>query len=767
MILIALVTLLVLALPHKAAKADGEFVEIDVFPETLAELLIEQPGGVITPNPDLPATDGGYRSPATVFAEYNGSDIQIVLENALHRALAEPPPVIDILGVDECQSFQSSLLTNVVATSAQLGLSGELVQIELTGPVQTIMYGKAGATVGSFDAEIVTMELSGEIPGVGPILIRENSYLSSTGQTQITDIGSGLYHIDSFFDVFTELSVDGGNTWTPATEGVRMELVELQLVSLVGPAEVHTFFEGPNEGDAVDDDSVPDGRDEVRTEIKSMDLSGMIPMGPVQVSVRTDHSTEGEIEELVNNTPERLDLDPFHPGDANSYFDIWPEITIGGQAFITAGPIRIETTIHHKPPQDGEWYLNPLLPCVELIDPITGVGMGIFVWGEIHQIQVIPTLLADFGDAPDPTYPTLLASNGASHQQPTTLFLGSAVDGEPDGQPSAFAEGDDSNGVDDEDGVTFSTIPLIPGNIASVDVVASSTGLLDAWLDFNSDGNWSDAGEQIFTSQPLVAGLNNLSFSVPAGAILGETFTRFRISSDGGLSFDGLASDGEVEDYMIEISTGNQPPVANAGGPYTGIIDTSITCNGSGSYDPDGTIVCYDWDFGDNSTGSGVNPSHIYTDPGIYTVNLTVTDNKGLSDFTTTSATIIEGAKISGTTCEANGSILSGVTVTIDGGASVVSSNNGTYQIIATTTGNHTVTASKAGLRDQTQVIEITDLTVLYTLDFKGNNGLVPNAPTLSYVLACINKWIAPPGDGTDLNLSKVLAVINAWQFPL
>ena len=127
---------------------------------------------------------------------------------------------------------------------------------------------------------------------------------------------------------------------------------------------------------------------------------------------------------------------------------------------------------------------------------------------------------------------------------------------------------------------------------------------------------------------------------------------------------------------------------------------------------------------------------------------------------------VIEGAEISGTTYEAKGIILDGVTVTIDDGASVVSAGDGIYQIIAAATGNHTATASKAGFRDQAQVIEITDICVPYTLDFKGNEGLVPDAPDISYVLACINKWIAPPGDGTGLNISKVLAVINAWKFP-
>jgi hypothetical protein len=55
-------------------------------------------------------------------------------------------------------------------------------------------------------------------------MIRESPTLASTGQTSIADLGGGLYRIDSFFDIFTELSVDGGSTWMPATSSVRMDL---------------------------------------------------------------------------------------------------------------------------------------------------------------------------------------------------------------------------------------------------------------------------------------------------------------------------------------------------------------------------------------------------------------------------------------------------------------------------------------------------------------------------------------------------------------
>ena len=116
----------------------------------------------------------------------------------------------------------------------------------------------------------------------------------------------------------------------------------------------------------------------------------------------------------------------------------------------------------------------------------------------------------DFGDAPDPSYPTLLVNNGARHLVDGITYLGACVDTEPDGQPVPPGLGDDNNGLDDEDGVTFNW-PLVPGNPAKISVVASTNnGFLNGWVDFNKDGDWAEAGEQVFTNLPLKAGLNAL-----------------------------------------------------------------------------------------------------------------------------------------------------------------------------------------------------------------------------------------------------------------
>ena len=159
----------------------------------------------------------------------------------------------------------------------------------------------------------------------------------------------------------------------------------------------------------------------------------------------------------------------------------------------------------------------------------------------------------DFGDAPN-TYRTLLSSDGARHRIVTGIFLGKSVDAETDGLPNINADGDDKSGANDEDGVTFPAL-VLRGAFMPMQITAGADGKLDAWLDFNRDGDWADADEKIFTSQSLSKGANFLGIQLPQTAGAGKTFARFRFSSNGELSFTGEASDGEVEDYAITITT--------------------------------------------------------------------------------------------------------------------------------------------------------------------------------------------------------------------
>lgn len=113
---------------------------------------------------------------------------------------------------------------------------------------------------------------------------------------------------------------------------------------------------------------------------------------------------------------------------------------------------------------------------------------------------------------------------------------------------------------------------------------------------------------------------------------------------------DGDDNDDPANDFTITdfptpgASNGviNQPPVADAGPDDTVDEDTVYIFNGTGSYDPDGSIVNYTWDFGDGEFGYVENPAHIYIDPGYYEVNLTVRDDSGANSSDTVNITVLD-----------------------------------------------------------------------------------------------------------------------------
>jgi len=84
----------------------------------------------------------------------------------------------------------------------------------------------------------------------------------------------------------------------------------------------------------------------------------------------------------------------------------------------------------------------------------------------------------------------------------------------------------------------------------------------------------------------------------------------------------------------------NIQPTVDAGGPYYEIVNIPVYFNGTGSYDEDGVITKYEWDFGDGTTSSVEIPTHVYLKEGTYNVKLTVTDDDGATNNSNTSAII-------------------------------------------------------------------------------------------------------------------------------
>jgi hypothetical protein len=92
------------------------------------------------------------------------------------------------------------------------------------------------------DVDLLALDVA--FGGPLPVMIRESPTLQSTGRALIHDLGGGGggggYHIDSFFDVFTELSLNGGHTWAPSTgvfrQGGYMPGAPLHLEGTPEPA---------------------------------------------------------------------------------------------------------------------------------------------------------------------------------------------------------------------------------------------------------------------------------------------------------------------------------------------------------------------------------------------------------------------------------------------------------------------------------------------------------------------------------------------------
>jgi PKD repeat protein len=149
--------------------------------------------------------------------------------------------------------------------------------------------------------------------------------------------------------------------------------------------------------------------------------------------------------------------------------------------------------------------------------------------------------------------------------------------------------------------------------------------------------------------------------------------------------------------------------------------------DGSTSFDDDGTIVSYLWDFGDGTTGTGETVQHTYSGAGTYTATLTVTDNRGGTNSVShpipvtdppenilpvasfTSGLVYHTGTFTSTSTDTDGTIVSSAwdfgDGTTGGGATV----SHTYAGPGTYTVGLTVTDDRGGTNTITQPLTITD----------------------------------------------------------
>jgi hypothetical protein len=168
---------------------------------------------MITTSPGLPPLDGAYVSPAEAHAIYGPAVLTQIRHSGFANIMLMP------VGPDIIETFDS-MVTGLVELPGPM-----IVPLTLHGPVTVRLFNYNGMTTGTFQTEMLQLDLVGTLMG-NPVMIRESPTLPSLGQTTVTDIGGGQFRIDSFFDVFTELSLDGGQTWIPDSSGpTRVNLI--------------------------------------------------------------------------------------------------------------------------------------------------------------------------------------------------------------------------------------------------------------------------------------------------------------------------------------------------------------------------------------------------------------------------------------------------------------------------------------------------------------------------------------------------------------
>jgi PKD repeat protein len=104
--------------------------------------------------------------------------------------------------------------------------------------------------------------------------------------------------------------------------------------------------------------------------------------------------------------------------------------------------------------------------------------------------------------------------------------------------------------------------------------------------------------------------------------------------------------DGFTNATTALVTVRNLPPVARVHAYGLANVNESLPYDGTGSSDPDGTVVAWSWDFGDGATATGPSPGHTYSAPGNYTVTLVVTDNDGGFGRTSQAVQVVDWLRV-------------------------------------------------------------------------------------------------------------------------
>jgi len=364
----------------------------------------------------------------------------------------------------------------------------------------------------------------------------------------------------------------------------------------------------------------------------------------------------------------------------------------------------------------------------------------------------------------------------------------------------------------DDHGNTLSTATALPGPSVVNGGTLETTGDLDVFRFDTGAGSitlniqcpspapnadlkaelLNGSGAVILTSDPTT-----LSVSLTTTVTAGTYYLRLSGVGSGDPVTTGYSNYASLGDYVITgslVSTGlKQAPIAAAAATtLSGTVPLTVTFGSSGSYDPDGTIVSYLWNFGSGATSNLASPSYTFSTAGTFTVTLTVTDNDGLSATASVGITVLPPPNqlpvavltasatngtaplpvnfTGGTSYDPDGSIASYAWTFGDGTTSTLAapsktySSAGTYSVQLKVTdnrgGSSTATTSIVVTADRSQDVDVAQFTLTGKSEPRGKSGIatIVVKDRLGRVVSGVTVAVTWSG----LLSGKVTAVTNA-----
>jgi DNA/RNA endonuclease G (NUC1) len=119
------------------------------------------------------------------------------------------------------------------------------------------------------------------------------------------------------------------------------------------------------------------------------------------------------------------------------------------------------------------------------------------------------------------------------------------------------------------------------------------------------------------------------------------------------------------DEVEAAVESNTQPPIASVSGPASLDEGNAASFSAAASVDPNGSIVSYDWDFGDGTAASGVAVNHVFAQDGVFVVRVTTTDNDGLTGTASLTVSVANVAPV--VSSLANASVNAGGAYTVSG----------------------------------------------------------------------------------------------------